>query len=170
MAEPGIGEFVKEVDSNVDLQNEVLEKLNAAAEDEIAAATVDVGARHGFRFTVEEAEDFHRALNTLRQQQAGGELTDDELEGVAGGAPMFYVDYATLLGATSSSSKGSSKKGGSKGSGAWWLDARLVSPLPSSSDDSSSDEESSDDDSSSSHQDLSDQEGTSFSGGSNAFS
>jgi len=75
-----------------------IEKGLAAAQ---AAAIVDYAARYGFDFTVEElAEITQKLLDAGETRQADTELTDDELENVAGGTIPISLRDRGYTGAT----------------------------------------------------------------------
>ena len=66
MSKENLEQFMKQIDSSEDLQSRIGDEI---AGDDLVA----LGAEHGYEFSVEE-------LSGL------GELSDQELEGVAGGA------------------------------------------------------------------------------------
>ena len=75
-----------------------IEKGLAAAQ---AAAIVDYAARQGFDFTVEELTEITEALLKAGETgQADSELTDDELEDVAGGTIPTSLRDRGYTGAT----------------------------------------------------------------------
>jgi hypothetical protein len=79
----GIEEFVVFSKNNKAVQSE-LKALQGKSYEEACAGFVKVGAKHGYKMTADEVEALieeaaaHKALK-------GGELSDDQLEAVAGG-------------------------------------------------------------------------------------
>lgn len=89
MAKENVGAFFKELLVN----EELLEKLHEAektcfgVKDKTVIAQVvllPVAAEAGFEFTMEELQEHEKEY--LARKQQSGELPDDDLEGVAGGA------------------------------------------------------------------------------------
>jgi predicted ribosomally synthesized peptide with nif11-like leader len=92
-----------------DASPELAAKLEAVTGPE---QVVQIGAEEGLDFTTEEAEAFRQKLIELQQRaESGAELTDDELEDVAGGALLGVVAGYAYKGYTSSdgSLKGTAK-------------------------------------------------------------
>jgi predicted ribosomally synthesized peptide with nif11-like leader len=85
MAKDSIAAFLDTLDGSIDLR----EELGAALEglDTQASAVVEVASRHGFEFTEDE---FNGVLEVVSRSQ-GQELSDDELEAVAGGGAGVAV-------------------------------------------------------------------------------
>ncbi len=82
-------EFLEKANQDVALQKE----LSAMVEGKLESACgpfVELASTHGFEFTIEE---FHEILDTLRREDLEGELTDDDLQNVAGGRPDFRLDF-----------------------------------------------------------------------------
>ena len=72
MSKENLEQFMKQIDSSEDLQSRIGDEI---AGDDLVA----LGAEHGYEFSVEE-------LSGL------GELSDQELEGVAGGSAYIKFD------------------------------------------------------------------------------
>jgi len=72
MSKENLEQFMKQVADSKDLQAKIGEEITGDA-------LVALGAAHGCEFSIEDV-------------QAGAELSDEELERVAGGAP-HYQDY-----------------------------------------------------------------------------
>ena len=72
MSKENLEQFMKQVADSQDLQAKIGEEITGDA-------LVALGAAHGCEFSIEDV-------------QAGAELSDAELEGVAGGAP-HYSDF-----------------------------------------------------------------------------
>jgi predicted ribosomally synthesized peptide with nif11-like leader len=71
--------------------------LAAKNRDEFLAAAVKLGAENGLQFTTEEAV---QVMDAAEQATKGGELSDSQLEGVAGGkgkgGPMTIEDTVCM--------------------------------------------------------------------------
>jgi len=72
-------EFYQKVATDPSLQKELMEAVGAAAEEEKTEAFLAFGKKYGVEATEEEVKEFFAAM------QAEGELSDDELDAVAGG-------------------------------------------------------------------------------------
>ncbi len=85
----GLAEFLKALSTNDAIRAEI----NAAKGKSDAAVLqnfVDVGARHGYTFSADDVEDMmDAALSDAVQDE---ELSDEELEAVAGGKGMHGLD------------------------------------------------------------------------------
>ena len=55
---------------------------------------------HGYEFTIEEIRAFGEELAEQYSEEAGGELTDSDLEDVAGGASFWRPTVNMVLGCT----------------------------------------------------------------------
>lgn len=100
MSAQAVTEFLAKVTENEDLMKEVIQVLDAEDDREAVAS---LAAQKGFEFTSEElwAEVYRRQAEFSRRQDLG-ELTDEELEAIAGGemlvATALTVGLATALG------------------------------------------------------------------------
>jgi predicted ribosomally synthesized peptide with nif11-like leader len=74
MSRSEIERFVRDLPTNAALGAEI-------AKDERLESVVAVAARHGYRFTVEQAADFTRTM----AKAASGELSDAALDRASGG-------------------------------------------------------------------------------------
>ena len=74
--------FVEKVSEDDGLLGELRSTVSDNKEGNVPAALVALGARNGFTFTEHEAI---QARDMIRGAGADGELTDDQLEMVAGG-------------------------------------------------------------------------------------
>ena len=73
MSKENLEQFMKQIDESKDLQAKIGEEITGDA-------LVALGAEHGCEFSIEDV-------------QAGAELSDEALEGVAGGSP-HYKDWS----------------------------------------------------------------------------
>ena len=79
----GIDEFLELVGKNKAIQDE-LRALDGLGYDELSAGVVRVGAKHGYTFDTDDAEEV--IDETLAEKAlTSGELSDEQLEAVAGG-------------------------------------------------------------------------------------
>jgi predicted ribosomally synthesized peptide with nif11-like leader len=93
MSYDAIGEFFKRAEEDSVLQ----EGLRAVAEggaDDACGALTALAVEHGFQFTVEE---LHDALEGARRSEGDGELSDDDLEAVAGGVMRSQLHLPMYL-------------------------------------------------------------------------
>ncbi|MFQ3612702.1 MAG: Nif11-like leader peptide family natural product precursor [Cyanobacteriota bacterium] len=100
MSAQAVTDFLTKVTENEDLMKEVIQVLDAEDDREAVAS---LAAQKGFEFTPEElwAEVYRRQAEFSRRQDLG-ELTDEELEAIAGGemlvATALTVGLVTALG------------------------------------------------------------------------
>jgi predicted ribosomally synthesized peptide with nif11-like leader len=92
MSGTDIREFFRRVEQDADLREEMDRAL--AQEQGAVTAFLAVAAARGFRFT---AQEFVDALPAWRASRDGAELTDAELEKVAGGATSLSAGQASSL-------------------------------------------------------------------------
>jgi predicted ribosomally synthesized peptide with nif11-like leader len=78
MSKQACVDFFAQVNTDAALQQEVNAALEGKEKEEAAKAFVSVGAKHGYEFTTAEA--------TQKYQEMNGELDEEALENVAGGA------------------------------------------------------------------------------------
>ena len=92
MSIEAVNQFLTKVNQEPQLQAEV----NCAIETEnVCQLVTELGAKHGYEFTIEE---FSQQIEQM--QKVTGELSEEELETVAGGiAPALILTFkaATLL-------------------------------------------------------------------------
>ncbi len=93
-----IEQFVKKIDQDPSLQ----EQLRSAIEGErLAAKIVELGRANDYNFTITEVEEWLSSIAAQAQSQSGVvELSESELESVAGGADLVDVGLtaASFLG------------------------------------------------------------------------
>ncbi len=84
MSVEAVTQFLEKVTEDEKLQQELTSTLESQ-ENERAAAT-QLGARYGYEFTQDELwQEVQKRKNQAQQRQEAGELSDEELEAVAGG-------------------------------------------------------------------------------------
>ena len=84
MSTRAIDEFFARADSDAALQEELRVVLQGHEETPVGELTA-LAKKHGFDFSVKE---LHEALERARELGLGGELTERELEEVAGGTTL----------------------------------------------------------------------------------
>ena len=99
MSIEAVNQFLEKVAQDSKIQEELAQAMQA--EDD-RQAVVELGAKHGFEFTGEEL-----MTEVEKRQQAAidsGELSEEELEAVAGGAcsPLFVKTAVATIIATGS--------------------------------------------------------------------
>lgn len=87
-----VNQFLTKVSQDEKLQTELSQ---AVKEQESATAAVELADQHGYKFTPEE---FEQQIQKMQKAQ-DGELSEEELETVAGGlAPLAVAALGSLLG------------------------------------------------------------------------
>jgi predicted ribosomally synthesized peptide with nif11-like leader len=85
MSMDAVEAFFEKAKGDPGLQAEIAETIDGV--EEYGCCTLaDLAVRHGFEFT---AVELHEAIEELRDYLDGRELTDEDLEAVAGGSPDF---------------------------------------------------------------------------------
>ena len=83
MSIEAVNQFLTKVAEDQELQAELAQAMEA--ENDRQAAT-ELGAKHGFKFTSEElASEIANRQSKFQTQQSANELSEEELECVAGG-------------------------------------------------------------------------------------
>ncbi len=72
--------FLEKVENDQELKNELASLGNATIED-----VLDIAAAKGFTFSSEDLIEASKVRNEARSEEAGGELSEEELDLVAGG-------------------------------------------------------------------------------------
>jgi predicted ribosomally synthesized peptide with nif11-like leader len=88
-----LADFLERANGDQALQAELSSAVEGKEEsgcDEL----VRLAAGHGYHFT---GEELHDALEKLRRQSTEGELSDDDLEAVAGGRTDFFRSFNTRV-------------------------------------------------------------------------
>jgi len=89
----GILEFVENIDEDSQFLAEIEKIVDDSSVQNIASELVSLGSRNGFEFSEYEALQMR---DMLRGTVDGDELTDEQLEMVAGGAwPQMLVNQDT---------------------------------------------------------------------------
>ena len=81
MSQQSCTEFFAKINTDAALQQEVDAALEGKEDTAAATAFVEVGAKHGYEFTAQEAAQKHQEIIAA----ADGELEEEALENVAGG-------------------------------------------------------------------------------------
>jgi predicted ribosomally synthesized peptide with nif11-like leader len=98
--------FVERVTRDPDLRQAAMTELEKTASS--PQSLIDLGARHGLRFN--EAE-LRTAWEEQRQAIGKGELSDAELDGVAGGGSMLSTALANTVKAIGEALSTAARKG-----------------------------------------------------------
>jgi predicted ribosomally synthesized peptide with nif11-like leader len=90
-----VNQFLQKVSEDTLLQEELTQVLDSAENDREAAT--ELGAKHGYQFTSEELwQGIQNRQSEFQVSQNQEELSDEELEAVAGGAsPTLLVPIIT---------------------------------------------------------------------------
>jgi predicted ribosomally synthesized peptide with nif11-like leader len=91
MSVEAVKEFFEKADTDEALQAQIQEMIEGK-EEYGCCAFAALAAEHGFEFT---AEEMHDGIEQLRSSEDERELTDEDLENVAGGAgyPSFVLPH-----------------------------------------------------------------------------
>ncbi|MEG3969628.1 Nif11 family protein [Microcoleus sp. T2B6] len=82
MTKQACAEFFAKVNTDAALQQEVDAALEGKEDTAAATAFVEVGAKHGYEFTAQEAAQKHQEIIAAADD---GEIEEEALENVAGG-------------------------------------------------------------------------------------
>ena len=91
MAIEAVRQFLTKVNHDEKSQSELSEAMGAKKD---LTAAVELAARHGYEFTLEELA---AQIEQLKRIQAGEQLSEEELEAVAGGAIGSTIATAGAL-------------------------------------------------------------------------
>lgn len=111
MSKEAVNQFLQKVTENSQLQQELTKVLEAGNDQQ---AVTDLAVKHGYQFTADEFKaEIDNRQSDFQQRQAAGELNEEELEAVAGGAPSpdQYLD-PTVSSASTTITLNSWKKAG----------------------------------------------------------
>jgi predicted ribosomally synthesized peptide with nif11-like leader len=100
MSLSAVQEFLTKISEDQALQEQIAKAMES---DNDRQAVTDLARSKGFEFTTAElGQEIQNREDTFRQQAEAGELSEDELEAVAGGAtPLFIPIAAATIGAAS---------------------------------------------------------------------
>jgi predicted ribosomally synthesized peptide with nif11-like leader len=106
MSIESVNQFLQKVAQDTQLQEEIAKAMESENDRQ---AVVELGAKYGYQFTSDEL-----GQEIQKNQQAAvdsGELSEDELEAVAGGActPMIFKGTVKLTAAVSPAAIGRAK-------------------------------------------------------------
>ena len=82
MSAEAVAQFLERVNQDSALQEELTQAINASQPGADRVAASEIGAKYGYSFT---ADEIGEAMEAVEQQQSGEELSEEELEAVAGG-------------------------------------------------------------------------------------
>ena len=89
MSATAVQGFLGKIAEDESLQSELAKAMEA---DDDRAAVTELAKSKGYEFTSEELwAEIQARQAELEQRQAAGELSDEELEAVAGGGTPFFV-------------------------------------------------------------------------------
>ena len=104
MSTEAVNLFFQKLNEDPELQKELVELINSA-EDNEGQATTELAKKLGFDFTSEELKAEFERQNQLNQAQPSGELSDQELEAVAGGGWRGWAFGVVLDGVKTATKK-----------------------------------------------------------------
>ena len=90
MSTQAVSDYLKKLDENLNLRNALLAALKGKADQ--ALTIVKAGAQQGFEFT---ADDYNHVVDSLHTTEEG-ELSDSDLESVAGGTSGSPSNFRNL--------------------------------------------------------------------------
>ena len=98
MSAESVSQFLERVNQDPALQEELAQAINASQPGADRVAASEIGAKYGYSFTPDEIGE---AMDAVEQQQSGEELSEEELESVAGGfcTPAIVVAGIGAVGA-----------------------------------------------------------------------
>ena len=102
MTNQAVSLFLEKVAADEQLQSQLAEVLESAEDAEGAdrEAAAGLAKEHGFDFTSEELwAEIQKRQAEFQQRQEAGELTDEELEAVAGGTTPGVIVASVQIGA-----------------------------------------------------------------------
>ena len=102
MSLEAVNQFLERVNQDPALQQELAQAVESAAPGEDRVAAAEIGAKYGYSFTPDEIGE---TMEATQKQQSGEELSEEELEAVAGGfcTPALVVGAITLAGGVTAS-------------------------------------------------------------------
>ena len=90
MTVEAVNQFLEKISEDEELQEELAATLES--EDNDRAAATELGARYGYEFTPDELwQEIQNRQREFQSQEEAGELSDEELEAVAGGESVIAV-------------------------------------------------------------------------------
>ncbi|PSB57659.1 Nif11-like leader peptide family natural product precursor [Chamaesiphon polymorphus] len=104
MSAESVGKFLERVEADEQLQEELAQVIETAASTATEGAdrqgATELGQKYGFDFSSEELwAEINKRQDQLKDRQGSGELSDDELEAVAGGGEIWIATIASTIGA-----------------------------------------------------------------------
>jgi predicted ribosomally synthesized peptide with nif11-like leader len=99
MSSEAVNQFLQKIAEDETLQSSLAQALEAENDRE---AVTQIGQQHGYTFTSDELwAEVKKRQHEFETRQAAGELSDEELEAVAGGASPALT-FMTFLGTVAS--------------------------------------------------------------------
>jgi predicted ribosomally synthesized peptide with nif11-like leader len=99
MSTQSVTQFLERVETDEQLQEElaqVIESAESAGENADRQGATELGKRYGYDFSSEELwAEIQKRQGEFQQRQASGELSDEELESVAGGGEIWITTVFT---------------------------------------------------------------------------
>jgi predicted ribosomally synthesized peptide with nif11-like leader len=99
MSNEAVNQFLERVQSDEQLQEElaqVIESAEDAGEGADREGATDLGKKYGYDFTSAELwAEIKKRQDEFQQRQTSGELSDEELEAVAGGGEIWITTAFT---------------------------------------------------------------------------
>lgn len=99
MSNEAVNQFLERVESDEQLQEElaeVIESADNAGENADRRGATELGQKYGYDFTSEELwAEIKRRQDEFQERQTTGELSDEELEAVAGGGEIWITTVFT---------------------------------------------------------------------------
>jgi predicted ribosomally synthesized peptide with nif11-like leader len=100
MSTQSVTQFLARVETDEQLQEELARIIESAADTGAEGAdrqgATELGKKYGFDFSSEELwAEIKNRQDQFKQRQGSGELSDDELEAVAGGGEIWITTVIT---------------------------------------------------------------------------
>lgn len=93
MNSEAVNQFLERVSQDPALQQEIAQAIDSSAPGEDRLAAAQIAAKNGYSFTPGEIGE---TMEAAQKQQSREELSDEELEAVAGGFTPIAVAAAVL--------------------------------------------------------------------------
>jgi hypothetical protein len=100
MSTQSVAQFLARVETDEQLQEELAQVIESASsaggEGADRQGATELGEKYGFDFSSEELwAEIQKRQDQFKQRQGSGELSDDELEAVAGGGEIWITTVIT---------------------------------------------------------------------------
>jgi predicted ribosomally synthesized peptide with nif11-like leader len=101
MSTQSVTQFLARVETDEQLQEELAQVIESAASGGEGAdrqGATELGKKYGFDFSSEELwAEIQKRQGEFQQRQGSGELSDDELEAVAGGGEIWRTTLSVTV-------------------------------------------------------------------------